>query len=90
MAKTTTMTFRVDPAVSEQLDELARLSRRSKSAIMTAALEGYVAYEQEIVSGIEKAQQEVRAGTAIDHDDAIQELRAFVKATAASRRDEVA
>lgn len=90
MAKTTTMTFRIEPSVLEKLDTLARESRRSKSAIMTAALEGYVAYEEEIVLGIKRSQEEVRAGQTISHEDAIAELRAFVKETAASKRDEVA
>ena len=90
MAKTTTMTFRIEPSVLEKLDTLARESRRSKSAIMTAALEGYVAYEEEIVLGIKRAQEEVRAGQTISHEDAIAELRAFVKETTASKRDEVA
>lgn len=90
MAKTTTMTFRIDPSVLEKLDLLARVSKRSKSAIMTAALEGYVAYEQEIVLGIETAREEARAGNTISHEDAIEDLRAFVKTTAASKRGEVA
>lgn len=90
MAKTTTMTFRIDPSVMERLDTLARVSRRSKSAIMTAALEGYVAHEQEIVLGIETAREEVRAGNTISHEDAIEELRDFVEATVAAKRDEVA
>ena len=90
MAKTTTLTFRIEPSIVEKLDLLARKSRRSKSAIMTAALEGYVAYEEEIVLGIERAQQQVRAGQSISHEDAIAELRSFVEATAGSQRDKVA
>lgn len=90
MAKSTTMTFRIEPAVLAKLDAIARESRRSKSAIVTVALEGYLAYEEEIVLGIQRAQEEVRAGQTVSHDDAIAELRAFVKETAASKRDEVA
>lgn len=90
MAKTATMTFRIDPAVSEKLDILARESKRSRSAIITAALESYVAYEEEIVLGIERARTEVRAGESISHEDAIADLKAFVKNTVEAKRGRVA
>jgi RHH-type rel operon transcriptional repressor/antitoxin RelB len=70
MAKSTAMTIRLTPEVSERLDALARDTRRSKSYLASEAIESYVALNGWQVAHIKEALAEDDAGgSGIPHDE---------------------
>jgi predicted transcriptional regulator len=58
MAKTTTMTVRLRPEVSEKLETLARDTKRSKAYLASEAIEAYVALNFWQVAHIKRALEE--------------------------------
>jgi predicted transcriptional regulator len=70
MAKTTTLTIRLTPEVSERLDALARDTKRSKSYLASEAIESYVALNAWQVAHIKEALAQDEAGEpGIPHHD---------------------
>jgi predicted transcriptional regulator len=86
MTTTTTMTIRVPVETKTMLDKLSRDTRRSRSFLAAEAVTRYVETEAEIVAGIVRGLEDVKAGRTIPHDEAMKRLRATV-AVARSRRD---
>lgn len=80
MTSTTTMTIRVSTEVKDELDELARQTRRSRSFLAAEAVADYVAREREIVAGIMRGLEDVKAGRTVPHAEAMARLRATVDA----------
>ena len=62
MAKTTTITVRLTPELSEKLDALARDAKRSKSYLASEAIAAYVEINAWQVARIKEALDEVRSG----------------------------
>jgi len=62
MAKSTTMTIRLAPEVSEMLDALARDTKRSKSYLASEAIESYVDRNAWQIAHIKAALAEDEAG----------------------------
>ena len=58
MAKSTTMTVRLKPAVSERLEMLARGTKRSKAYLASEAIEAYVELNSWQVAHIKGALEE--------------------------------
>lgn len=58
MAKSTTMTVRLRPEVSEKLETLARDTKRSKAYLASEAIEAYVALNSWQVAHIKRALEE--------------------------------
>ena len=83
MAETTTITVRVSAETKEKLDRIAAITRRSRSFLAAEAIGDYVAEELAIVEGIERGRAEIAAGKGIPHKEAMAQLRARVKKTAA-------
>ena len=72
MAKSTTMTIRLTPEVSERLDALARDTKRSKSYLASEAIESYVALNAWQVAHIKEALAEDEAGEpGVPHDEVV-------------------
>ena len=70
MAKSTTMTIRLTPEVSERLDALARDTKRSKSYLASEAIESYVNLNAWQVAHIKDALAEDEAGApGVPHDE---------------------
>ena len=74
----TTITVRVSSDLRERLEEIARHTRRSKSFLANEAIERYVQSESEIIEGILRGMEDVRAGRVVSHDEAMRRLRATV------------
>jgi len=62
MSKTTTMTVRLTPEVSDKLEALARDTNRSKSYLASEAIASYVDMNAWQVARIKKALAEARSG----------------------------
>ena len=72
MAKSTTMTIRLTPEVSERLDALARDTRRSKSYLASEAIESYVNLNAWQIAHIKEALAEDEAGApGVPHEEAM-------------------
>jgi predicted transcriptional regulator len=86
MAKSTTMTVRVTPEVSEKLDRLARDMKRSKSYLAGEAIAAYVEHNAWQVERIKAAVQDARScAPGIAHDDVARWVRSSDAAGELSR-----
>jgi predicted transcriptional regulator len=86
MAPSTTLTVRVPPKVKKQLDRLATSTRRTKSFLAGEAIASYVDRELEIVEGIKRGIEDMKAGRLIPHEEAMRQLDATIAAAIARRR----
>ncbi len=78
MAETTTITVRVPLETRDKLDRLATATRRSRSFLMSEALDIYVREELQIVEGILRGMEDVKAERVIPHEQVAAELRDIV------------
>jgi predicted transcriptional regulator len=78
MASSTTLTVRVAPKVKKQLDRLALSTKRTKSFLAGEAIADYVDRELEIVEGIKRGIEDMKAGRLIPHDEAMRRIRATI------------
>lgn len=82
MPASTTMTIRVAPDVKEKLDRIAVATRRSKSFLAGEAVAAYVERETEIVAGVRRGLDDMKAGRVVAHDAAVAEIEAALAAAA--------
>jgi predicted transcriptional regulator len=78
MPSSTTLTVRLHPEVKQRLDRLADATRRTKSFLAAEAIAAYVAREAEIIDGIRRGMDDLRAGRLASHDQAIARLEATI------------
>lgn len=78
MADTTTLTIRVPVELKDELDQLARDTRRTRSFLAAEAVTDYVTREREIIAGIMRGIEDMKAGRTIPHDEAMARLRAKI------------
>jgi predicted transcriptional regulator len=71
MLKTASLTVRVKPDTRTRLDNLARITRRSKAFVIEDALEQYLDVNEWQIKGIQEALHEADSAGAVfvDHDD---------------------
>lgn len=62
MSKTAVVTGRVPDSVSEQLDRLAARMDRSRSWVVSQAIEAFVAAETELLDSLEEAERQIDRG----------------------------
>jgi len=77
--KNTTLTVRVSPEVKESLGKLAEQTQRTKSFLAGEAIAGYVERELEIVAGIERGIDDMRAGRVVPHEEVMSDIDAIVE-----------
>lgn len=75
----TTLTVRLPPELKDRLGELAERTRRTKSFLAEEAIAGYVERELEIVSGIERGLDDMKAGRVVPHEDVMADIDATIK-----------
>ena len=75
----TTLTVRLPPELKDRLGELAERTRRTKSFLAEEAIAGYVERELEIVSGIERGLDDMKAGRVVPHEDVMADIGATIK-----------
>jgi predicted transcriptional regulator len=85
MGASETMTIRVRPDVKEKLEKIAAGTRRSKSFLAGEALAAYVERELEIIEGIQRGLDDVKAGRTVSHEEATARLLAVVEAAEARK-----
>jgi len=78
MAETTTITVRVPRETRDRLDRLAEATKRSRSFLAAEALDIYVREELQIVEGILRGMEDVKAGRVIPHEQVAAGLREIV------------
>jgi len=85
MSDSTTMTIRLNSVVKEKLGRLAEHTRRSNSFLAAEAVSTYVDRELEIVDGILRGLDDVKAGRVIPHEEAMDRLDAVIEAAIARK-----
>lgn len=80
MLKAASLTVRVSPVTKNRLDNLARITRRSKSFVIEDALEQYLDLNEWQLKGIQDALIEADRPDAVfeDHDDVLAKWEAKV------------
>lgn len=80
MLKAASLTVRVKPDTKDRLDNLARITRRSKSYVIEEALEQYLEVNEWQIKGINKALSEADSPGAVftDHDEVLAKWEAKV------------
>lgn len=73
-----TLSIRLPSNVKDDLGRLARATKRTRSFLAAEAVEAYVAREMEIVAGIQRGLDDMRAGRVEPHDAAMQGVRATI------------
>lgn len=74
----TTLTVRLPPELKDRLGKLAERTRRTRSFLAGEAIAGYVARELDIVAGIERGLEDMKAGRVVPHDDVMADIDATI------------
>jgi RHH-type transcriptional regulator, rel operon repressor / antitoxin RelB len=78
MAKSTTMTVRLTPELSEKLDALARDAKRSKSYLAGEAIAAYVEMNAWQIARIKEALDEARSGApGVSHEEVVRWMESW-------------
>ena len=77
IAPRTTVTFHTSRDTKARLDQLATLTKRSKSFLINDAVLRYLAEEEAFIAAVEEGIKEADAGQLIDHDKAVKYLRSL-------------
>ena len=75
----TTLTVRLPPALKDRLGKLAEQTRRTKSFLAGEAIARYVGRELEIVAGIERGLDDMKAGRVVPHEDVVADIEATIR-----------
>lgn len=78
MSTSTTLTVRLPPEVKERLGRLSESTRRTKSFLAGEAIADYVAREMEIIEGVQRGLDDMKAGRVVPHEDAMQRIRTTI------------
>jgi len=71
--KETTATVRIDSRTLKRLDGLARKRSRSRTSVITEAVERYLEYEEWFASEVRKGLKEAERGKLVDHEVVVKE-----------------
>ncbi len=82
----TTLTVRLSPELKARLGKLAERTQRSKSFLAGEAIGKYVERELEIVAGIERGLDDMKAGRVVPHEDVMADIDATIKKAKPARR----
>jgi predicted transcriptional regulator len=77
--ESTTLTVRIPPELKERLGELAERTQRTRSFLAGEAIAGYVERELDIIAGIERGVEDMKAGRVVPHDEAMARLRRTIR-----------
>ena len=77
--ESTTLTVRIPPELKERLGELAERTQRTRSFLAGEAIGGYVERELDIIAGIERGVEDMKAGRVVPHDEAMARLRRTIR-----------
>ncbi|MDH6204452.1 MULTISPECIES: CopG family ribbon-helix-helix protein [Rhizobium] len=77
------LTMRLPLDVLSEIEEIAKISNKSRSWVFVRALKSYLAAEGREIIDIARAREDIDAGRGHDLDDVIDEVDAIVKGAAA-------
>ena len=86
MTNRSVISVHTKPETSKRLDELASVTRRSKSFLANEAIERYLKEEEAFLASVEQGTADVAAGRVFSTNEARQRVAAFVDARAQSKR----
>jgi predicted transcriptional regulator len=86
MAASTTLTVRLPKKVKDRLGRLARQTRRTRSYLAGEAIASFVDRESEIVEGIKRGLEDMKAGRTTSHDEAMRRIDTILAGTSKKRR----
>jgi predicted transcriptional regulator len=79
MAKTVTLSARIESRLAKKLEKLSTATKRSKSFLVGEALEAYADDELALLASIEKGRADIKAGRFKTHAQVIANLRRAIK-----------
>ena len=82
MAERATVTFHTTPETKARLDELAKVTRRSKSFLTNVAVEQYLAAEEDFVNSIRQGIEDADAGRSYSTKEALVSMTQRINARA--------
>ncbi len=83
----TTLTVRLESKLKDRLGKLAAQTQRTKSFLAGQAIAGYVERELQIIEGIERGLEDMRAGRVIPHEEVMAQIHATIETARAKRED---
>lgn len=69
MSKSTVITARIEPELSDRLDQLARDYDRSRGWLVAQAIERYVAEESQFLALIKEGEADIEAGRVFTQEE---------------------
>jgi predicted transcriptional regulator len=75
MPSSTTLTVRLPGRIKDQLGRLAKQTNRTKSYLAGDAIADYVKRELDIVEGVKRGIEDMKAGRVVPHAEAMRRLR---------------
>ena len=75
------------PETSQRLDELAALTRRSKSFLANEAIERYLKEEEAFIASVKKGQADIAAGRVYTTNEMQEHLKKLVSKKASSTKN---
>ena len=82
----TTLSVRLSPELKARLSKLAEQTHRTKSFLAGEAIGGYVERELEIVAGIERGLDDMKAGRVVPHEEVIADIDTTLSKAKPTRR----
>ena len=85
MANRSVISVHTKPETSKRLEELAALTRRSKSFLANEAIERYLGEEEAFINSVRQGMTDVAEGRVYDTDEMRDHLKAFVAEKSSSK-----
>lgn len=85
MANRSVISVHTKPETSKRLEELANLTRRSKSFLANEAIERYLAEEEAFIESVRQGMADAAEGRVYDTDEVRDRLKAFVAEKSSSQ-----
>lgn len=82
----TTLTVRLPRELKARLGKLAERTHRTKSFLAGEAIGSYVERELEIVAGIERGLDDMKAGRVVPHEDVMADIDSTINKAKTKRR----
>ncbi len=82
MPKSVTIAARIDAELDADIERVAAMTGRSKSALVAEALASYVTSEKQFIEAVEAGLDDLRAGRLVDHETVVAAVRRAIKPTA--------
>ena len=82
----TTLSVRLSSELKARLGKLAEQTHRTKSFLAGEAIGGYVERELEIVAGIERGLDDMKAGRVVPHEEVMADIDTTIRKAKPTRR----